>query len=115
MMDGSSRPFRRPFDDPAWKARATRRAIEHNRAMARDEQWRRRVAVNTAESWKDPAIAEARLRRHPVMVNGVKYESIRKAFIALGLDPGRSSTVRKRMVREGAAEFGGYRFYTRLP
>jgi hypothetical protein len=112
-MDGSP-TFRRPFDVPGWRERAERRAILHNKTMPRDPEWRRRVADITRSNWRDPLIAEARLRRYPVMVNGETYPSIRVAFIALELDVGRSSTVRKRMVRAGSAEFAGYTFYTPL-
>lgn len=46
------------------------------------------AAKQIAASWRDPEVAAARITRNGVRVDGVQYDSVRAAFVELGLPLG---------------------------
>ena len=73
----------------------------------------RDAARAVARSWKDPAVAAARVQRHSVIVTDkagteTAYPSVRAAFRALNLKMSQRQTFRKRLKAAGTAEAYGY-------
>ena len=71
-----------------------------------------------SKSWKDPAVAAARAERTGVSVTGkgikghADFDSVRKAFVALGLPLQKHIKFRGDLKREGEMVFGDYKFKT---
>lgn len=61
-------------------------------------------------SWKVPEVRAARSTRHGVVVDGVEYRSVAKAFLALGLPYEKHIKFRGELKKAGHAEFGGHKF-----
>ena len=61
-------------------------------------------------SWSDRRIHAARAARHAARVDGTLYESVRKAFIELGLDLKKHQRVRADLVKSGSLTFEGHKF-----
>jgi hypothetical protein len=62
-------------------------------------------AEGVSDSWKDPAVAEARKQRHAVSVGGVMYKSVTEAFKALDLPLNRHIAFRAQLKAEGNKVF----------
>jgi rubredoxin len=72
-------------------------------------------AESIAASWKDPAVAAARITRTSVRVTDPRggsgnYKSVREAFLVLALPLGQHIRFRMALKAAGAAEIQGHRF-----
>lgn len=93
---------RRNAADPVWQA-------NHAAAMARNAaspEWHAKVTegvrrVTETLKWKENIAAAAALRRKPVIVDGIKYESVTAAGKALGLTKAAISF----RIKKGRARF----------
>jgi hypothetical protein len=56
------------------------------------------------------ALSSARTTRHSVFADGIEYDSVKAAFIALGLSLGKHIRFRAALKAEGAKEFEGHSF-----
>jgi len=62
-------------------------------------------SANIAATWADPAVRAARAARHPVIVAGVPYASVAKAFTALGLPMNKHVAFRAKLAAAGEGDF----------
>lgn len=68
---------------------------------------RRSDKPSRAASWADPVVRAKRCKRHFVRVDGVEYNSVRAAFVALGLPLGQH--IAFRMELKATGHLNGYR------
>jgi TPP-dependent indolepyruvate ferredoxin oxidoreductase alpha subunit len=62
------------------------------------------------KTWLRPEVAAARRERHAVMVDGVRYGSVRKAFTALGLPNSKHIAFRGRLKALGKLKYESHTF-----
>lgn len=70
------------------------------------------AAKQISESWKDSAVAAARVNRHSVSVDGKSFSSVRVAFIELGLPLGTHIKFRMALKAAGKLTDGAGRNWT---
>jgi hypothetical protein len=63
-----------------------------------------------SQSWANPEVRLSRLTHNAVEVDGVKYESVRKAFTALGLPDCKHIKFRGKLKASGQETFEGHEF-----
>jgi hypothetical protein len=63
-----------------------------------------------SQSWSNPDVRLSRLTHNAVEVDGVKYESVRKAFTALGLPDCKHIKFRGKLKASGQETFDGHEF-----
>lgn len=63
-----------------------------------------------SQSWSNPEVRLSRLTHNAVEVDGVKYESVRKAFKALGLPDCKHIKFRGKLKASGQETFEGHEF-----
>lgn len=63
-----------------------------------------------AASWTDPDVRAARLARYPVLVDGVEYSGVERAFKQLGLNTKQAGRLRAKLRDSGPQTYEGRKF-----
>lgn len=75
-----------------------------------EKKAKRSAAEGIAASWKNPEIAEKRMTRNTVLVNGEEFESFRKAWAACGFDDKKHIKNRMALKQNGTLTVGEFKF-----
>lgn len=71
---------------------------------------KRSASEGIAASWKKPEVAQARMTRNHVMLNGEEFKSFRQAWAAAGLDDKKHIKYRLELKEKGVLVVGENRF-----
>lgn len=105
---GPVAPVAIAYEAPTIAQISADRADEMTGAEAFETPTRRSSGI--AKSWADPETRKARMTRHAVECDGVTYESLEKAFKALGLPMAKFIGFRKDLKAYGEQSFGSHDF-----